>query len=66
MQLKINKLEPKLKNARAEHEKTTDMLFEEKKNNIKLMKSVQQFKMNNHQNEYFVKELKEQNIQLRR
>ncbi len=31
----------------------------EKKNNIKLMKSIQQFKMNAHQSEYYISELRE-------
>jgi len=34
------KLETKLKTARKELEKTTDLLFDEKKNNIKLMKAI--------------------------
>lgn len=41
LQAKLSKAGPKLKLAREEHEKTTDLLFEEKKNNIKLMKTIQ-------------------------
>lgn len=60
LQRKLTKTTPKLKAARQEHEKTTDLLFEEKKNNIKLMKNIQQYKMTNHQNEYHAKDLREQ------
>lgn len=65
LQLKLTRMTPKLKSARQEHEKTTDLLFEEKKNNIKLMKQVQQLKMNNHQQEYLLKDCREQNESLK-
>ena len=36
----IVKLETKLKQSRIDHEHTTDLLFDEKKSNIKLMKQI--------------------------